>query len=588
MEKFVFPGSFDPIQNGHVDLLQKLVELYPESEIIIAIGENYDKRPDFTVKERKEMIRRAISVHPKLQRVKIDSYKGSLSGYAYKNMATVVRGIRDNRDYYYEKDLITALESQELGIRTLPLNARDEMSGIRSSFVREYQKSQMSIAKSVHPYVKQCVEARISGQYIIGITGSSGAGKSHIRREVERIGREKGFEVIGIDLDRIPHNMYDGTYKEPIYAEVRRQIVKEFGKEVELPDGKINRKKLGDIVFNDPEKLKKLNEIVYTPMMARLRDELYGKRGLFLIDAALAVELGLTYLSNNNFILVDADRATQEKRLKERSLTEEQIRRRLDSQYNTTQKREILQREIEKYKHGTIWEVNNSEGEDLQLDSLFNQIIRQMDMHGELRFVSLWNRLNADGSPYKVYADLLSALTEPHRNHHDINHIVECLDEFELCKHLMERPNQVELALWFHEYFYKPRTRVNEEESAKKVYNVCMDARLPENFALSTKKLVMVTKDHGAQPLESMDEKCVSDIDLSILGKPQERFDEYDRAIAEEFSWVEPEVYRQNRTHVLEGFLRRENIYHTGLFRGIYEAQARMNLQRAIDRLRSS
>ena len=78
---------------------------------------------------------------------------------------------------------------------------------------------------------------------------------------------------------------------------------------------------------------------MYTPILVRLRKEIYGKKGLIIINAALIAESNLTFLSNNNTLIIKVDKETQKQRLLSRELTIEQINRRLNSQLNYTQKK---------------------------------------------------------------------------------------------------------------------------------------------------------------------------------------------------------------------------------------------------------
>jgi predicted metal-dependent HD superfamily phosphohydrolase len=96
----------------------------------------------------------------------------------------------------------------------------------------------------------------------------------------------------------------------------------------------------------------------------------------------------------------------------------------------------------------------------------------------------------------------------------------------------------------------------------------------------------MATKHH---PLTSdADTALMLDIDLSILGRCPDRFTEYTEQIRREYSWVPEPLYREKRTEILEGFLRRKRIYQTGEFAGRLEGQARANLLQAVQSLRGS
>jgi predicted metal-dependent HD superfamily phosphohydrolase len=78
------------------------------------------------------------------------------------------------------------------------------------------------------------------------------------------------------------------------------------------------------------------------------------------------------------------------------------------------------------------------------------------------------------------------------------------------------------------------------------------------------------------------DAALLCDIDLSILGRMPEVFDEFEQRIRREYTWVPETVYRSARGEILAGFLRRRSVYQTDYFRGRYESQARTNLERSL------
>ena len=96
-------------------------------------------------------------------------------------------------------------------------------------------------------------------------------------------------------------------------------------------------------------------------------------------------------------------------------------------------------------------------------------------------------------------------------------------------------------------------------------------------------RLVRLT-DHRAPPPDAAG-RLLSDIDLSILGRLPDEFDAYDAAIRAEYAWVPDEAYRIERRKILSALLAREPLYGTEPIRRRYEAAARVNLRRAIDRL---
>lgn len=397
-------------------------------------------------------------------------------------------------------------------------------------------------------------------------------------KSLRRLESKKRFLRIIFDLDKIGHRILDGL-QEPGYQKVRDEISLIFGAEVRMPDGKIDRKALGNIVFNDPEKLKKLNSIMHEPLLLRLRREIYGKKGLFLLEAALFAESGITYLCNNNMILVGVDKESQKSRLTEkRGMSPEQIERRIASQYNYEQKQQILERKMQLDNHGKLWTVDNSDNSGpAQLAALFSSIIMHVDKYGELRFRGLWERINADGTPDDEYKRLLGAYSESHRLYHALPHIIACLNEFEQARHLMEHPDQVEFALWYHDLVMKQKSRVDEERSAQAAQAVCRQVLLPEEFAENVKRLILETK-HTQVP-SGADGKLITDIDLSIFGKSPAEFDAYVAKVRKEYAYVPEAEFWERRISILQKFLDRPAIYSTDFFNKKYEAQAQSNLR---------
>ena len=309
--KAIYAFSGDPITYGHIDTIRRAAKSF--DEVIAAIGENPDKKYTFNIDERREMAMKSLS---HLSNVAVDSFHGLLVDYAYeKGINTIIKGIRNNEDFNYEVLLDQIGESQKLGIETFFIPSRQDKLHISSSAVKAIQKEQGLIHEYVPLYVKQCLEAKISNQHIIGITGEMGSGKSYVSKKLIELGKTEGIEIHNIELDHIGHKIL-GELQEPIYKKAREQIIEIFGHSINSPNGFIDRKILGSIIFNDQEKLKQLNEIMYTPLMVRLRKEMYGKKGLILFNAALIAESDMSYLCNNNVILVKADKESQERRLK--------------------------------------------------------------------------------------------------------------------------------------------------------------------------------------------------------------------------------------------------------------------------------
>lgn len=371
MKSAIYAFSGDPITFGHIDIIKRAAVVF--DRVIVAIGVNPAKKYLFSQEERAEMARRSLF---DLKNVEVKAFSGMLVDFAYENnIDVIVKGVRSNHDFEYEMSLHNLGESQKLGIDTFILFARPSLAHISSGAVKEIQESQGLIQDYVPGYVKQCVESKLSGQYIVGLTGEIGSGKSYIGQKLVELANKINLEAHNIELDHLSWQI-QSDLKEEKYEIVRKQIIDTFGAEVANVDGSINRKTLGEIVFADKQKLNKLNEIMETPILVRLRRELKNKKGLIILNAALLAEAKMSQLSNYNTILLSVDEKIQNKRLSDRDLSQEQIKRRLKSQYDFLSKKKYLEAEIKQNQQGRLWildnnNVSNSETKKLLQDLLF-------------------------------------------------------------------------------------------------------------------------------------------------------------------------------------------------------------------------
>ncbi len=193
------------------------------------------------------------------------------------------------------------------------------------------------------------------------------------------------------------------------------------------------------------------------------------------------------------------------------------------------------------------------------------------------RWNSLWKRANASGNSEEAYTELLSLYGGAQRAHHNFVHIVHSLREMDDAQGLIQNPDQVEFALWYHD------SEDNEEKSAELAKKRLSKAGLKKQFIDNITRLILATR-HKEIPQEQ-DAKYECDIDLVILGKPQKEFDEYERNIRYEHQHVPEEQFKIGRAGILKKFLGRDDIYSTDLFRKKYQTQARENLERSLARL---
>ena len=182
-----------------------------------------------------------------------------------------------------------------------------------------------------------------------------------------------------------------------------------------------------------------------------------------------------------------------------------------------------------------------------------------------------------------TYFSLLTNYSEPHRRYHTADHIDDCLTQLDGASSIAGAPEEVELALWFHDAIYDAISSTNESRSAEWAAAFLKSVKADTEKTLRVVACILATR-HSAEPL-SGDAALVVDIDLSVLGRDRPEFEIYEGQIREEYRWVPMPIYRRKRVEILQSFLDRPAIYQTEHFRQRLEHKARKNLEWAIRRL---
>ena len=146
----VFPGSFDPITTGHVDIVRRALPLF--DEIIVAIGINSQKQTLFDVRDRKKWIEQVFSDEP---RIRVDTFEGLTVHFCKKAGAGfLIRGLRNASDFDYEKTISQLNHIIGDKVETVFLISRPEFSHISSTIVREIIKGKADASPFVPPGVQ--------------------------------------------------------------------------------------------------------------------------------------------------------------------------------------------------------------------------------------------------------------------------------------------------------------------------------------------------------------------------------------------------------------------------------------------------
>jgi predicted metal-dependent HD superfamily phosphohydrolase len=194
-----------------------------------------------------------------------------------------------------------------------------------------------------------------------------------------------------------------------------------------------------------------------------------------------------------------------------------------------------------------------------------------------------WRKLGVSSPNEQLYRKLIACYSEPHRRYHTLQHLDECFAHLSETRLLAEHPHEIEIALWFHDAIHDSREENNEEKSANWAQTAALSHGLSQETASRIHALVVATR-HDAIPM-GKDAKLIVDVDLAILGATPERFAEYERQVRQEYAWLPGPVYKRERGRILNGFLKRKNIYSTPYFQIDHEKRARENIRRSLAEL---
>ncbi|MDO8588540.1 MAG: pantetheine-phosphate adenylyltransferase [Armatimonadota bacterium] len=149
----VYPGSFDPMTNGHLDLIERAASVF--DEVIVAIAPNVGKEPLFTVEERREML---SEVCRGLRNVSVDSFDGLLVSYVQKkNARVIVKGLRAVSDFQYEFEMALTNRRLAPSVETVFLMTSADYSYLSSSLVKEIA----ALGGSVQGLAPESVEEKL-------------------------------------------------------------------------------------------------------------------------------------------------------------------------------------------------------------------------------------------------------------------------------------------------------------------------------------------------------------------------------------------------------------------------------------------
>jgi len=147
----IYPGSFDPITLGHIDIIKRASMLF--DEVIVAVARNITKKPLFTEEEREAMIRESVKEIP---HVSVDSFQSLLVDYAQsKKAVAIIRGLRAVSDFDYEFQMALVNRKMDENLITVFMMTHDQYSYLNSSIVKELARYGGRLDYFVPPHVEE-------------------------------------------------------------------------------------------------------------------------------------------------------------------------------------------------------------------------------------------------------------------------------------------------------------------------------------------------------------------------------------------------------------------------------------------------
>lgn len=155
----VYPGTFDPITSGHMDLIRRSLHLV--DHLIVAVSSSKSKNPTFTLDERVDMVKKTIDGIDGADRIRVEGFTGLLVDFAKHHNATIlVRGLRAVSDFEYEFQMSCMNSRLAPGIETIFLPASEKTHFIASRFIKEISRLDGDVSGMVSDYVREQLDKK--------------------------------------------------------------------------------------------------------------------------------------------------------------------------------------------------------------------------------------------------------------------------------------------------------------------------------------------------------------------------------------------------------------------------------------------
>jgi pantetheine-phosphate adenylyltransferase len=157
MRRAIYPGSFDPVTNGHLDVVERARKLF--DEVIVAVADNDEKQPLFSLTERLDLLRETVG---RIENVRVAQFKGLLVHFAKaEDAGAVIRGLRAVSDFEFEFQMALMNRQLDAAVETIFLMPKEEYTYLSSRIVKEIAR----LGGDVSSFVPTCVAKALSRKF---------------------------------------------------------------------------------------------------------------------------------------------------------------------------------------------------------------------------------------------------------------------------------------------------------------------------------------------------------------------------------------------------------------------------------------
>jgi len=208
--------------------------------------------------------------------------------------------------------------------------------------------------------------------------------------------------------------------------------------------------------------------------------------------------------------------------------------------------------------------------------------MEQINIKLETRWQMLMDAFGFDENTI-AFSHLTKRYEEKHRAYHNLEHVKDCLFQLDNYAGLVKEKHLIEMAIWFHDIIYNPYRKDNELKSAEAASHFLSGQNTDAQDIQKVYDLILSTL-HVEEP-KNDSEALIMDIDITILGSEESRYESYCVKIRKEYRWIPGMIYRRKRKEILQRFLKRERLYFTDYFYSMLEEKARLNISAEISGL---